>query len=44
MTHRLGLIAFDIVRGVILGVIICYCILAIAQIGSNDLIFRYAGY
>jgi hypothetical protein len=36
--------AFDVLRGLILGVMICYGILRIAQINPEDIIFRYVGY
>lgn len=37
-------IAWDVLRGLILGVILCYGILRIVQVGSDSIIFRYAGY
>lgn len=44
LAWRWGLVAFDIARGLILGSLICYGILRMAQINPDDIVFRYAGY
>lgn len=41
---RLVQITFDVLRGVVLGIMICYGILAATQFGATDIVFRYAGY
>jgi hypothetical protein len=34
----------DVLRGVILGLLVCYALYRIALIDSGVLVFRYAGY